>query len=80
METKLAKWGNSVGLRLPKELLAQTGLQTGDALSVTVEKGGSIVLRAKTGKVSLADLLGGITPDNLHSETDWGEATGGEGW
>lgn len=29
-------------------------------------------------KYTLADLLAGVTPDNVHGETDWGPAVGRE--
>jgi len=39
---------------------------------------GSDVLDAK--KFTRAELLAGVTPDNLHGETDWGKAQGKEVW
>jgi antitoxin MazE len=29
---------------------------------------------------SLEELLGGITPENIHAEIDWGPAIGNEVW
>jgi antitoxin MazE len=31
-------------------------------------------------KITLDDLLAGITPDNLHEEFDWGKKQGKEAW
>lgn len=34
---RLAKWGNSVGLRLPKHVLESLGLEAGSILNVTLD-------------------------------------------
>ena len=80
METKLAKWGNSFAVRLPKEIVAQAALTTGDKFSLSVEKDGRIVLRPKPRKIALAELLEGITGENQHSQADWGRPVGKEAW
>lgn len=43
--TKLIKVGNSVGVILPRELLAKLGLEVGDALSVSDAPGGITLSR-----------------------------------
>src|SRR5215207_10110486 len=37
MKVKVAKWGNSLGLRLPKAAVEATGLKPGAEVDVTVE-------------------------------------------
>jgi antitoxin MazE len=39
MKIKLAKWGNSIGLRLPKAVADEVQLKEGDELDVRVEEG-----------------------------------------
>lgn len=78
MVTRIQKWGNSLGLRLPKALADQTGISEGTAVDVTVE-GGLIVVRPTT-TYALADLLNAITHDNRHDVVDWGEPLGRESW
>ncbi|MBI5957257.1 MAG: hypothetical protein HY866_00885 [Chloroflexi bacterium] len=39
---------------------------------------GDRIIIEPAARPTLDDLLGGITPDNLHTETDWGEAAGQE--
>lgn len=70
--TRIAKWGNSLGLRLPKSVARQARLDDEDTVSVSV-KNGAIVRTAKP-TYSLDDLVAGITRRNRHSETDWGNA------
>ena len=65
MATKIAAWGNSAALRLPKNILDEVSLDIGDQVNVTRE-GQSIVI--KSCKPSLDDLLAQITPENRHKE------------
>jgi antitoxin component of MazEF toxin-antitoxin module len=37
--TYLRKWGNSIGVRIPKEALEKSRIQTGDILEVVAERG-----------------------------------------
>ena len=82
MHTKIQKWGNSQGLRLPKSLLADAQLAIGDEVDIRVKDGIIIVTPAKKmrGKLNLKDLVAGI-PDNYQtSEVDWGDPVGREDW
>lgn len=76
---QVVKWGNSQGVRLPKEVLRQARLKEGDELTVRVENG-RIALEAAAPEITLEKLVAGITPRNRHRETDWGGAVGNEVW
>lgn len=41
---------------------------------------GGLLLRARKHEYTLEELLAQITPENVHGETDWGPAVGGESW
>jgi antitoxin MazE len=43
---KVSKWGNSLAIRLPAELVARLGLKDGDEIAV-VEKGGALEVERK---------------------------------
>lgn len=45
MATRLNRWGNSVGLRLPAYILERTGLRAGDSVFVRLTDAGDIVCR-----------------------------------
>lgn len=75
---KLAKWGNSVGLRLPKHVLEGLGLEAGSFVNVTLDSEGVCFRPVK--KYSLDKLVSDITADNIHGETDWGIEAGKEQW
>jgi antitoxin MazE len=79
MRTKIQKWGNSLGVRLPKSIADQKSLREGLGVSVVL-KNDQIVLEPETEKPSLETLLNGINPENLHSETEWSDARGNEVW
>ena len=79
MTTQVAKWGNSLALRIPRSVAAAMDVRDGDAVTVTVERG-AIVIRPTAPRYSLAELVGRITVRNRHSETDWGGSVGGESW
>lgn len=82
MHTKIQKWGNSQGLRLPKSLLADAQLGVGDEVDIRVKDGIMIVKPAQKirGKHSLEDLVARIPESYQSCETDWGEPVGREDW
>jgi antitoxin MazE len=72
VKTRLVKWGNSVGLRIPKAFTEAAKPRPGDPLEMAVEGSGPVRIRKKKDK-KLGQLLRGITPGNLHGEIDWGK-------
>lgn len=73
--TVLDRWGNSLGLRLPKAIAEAVGLREGDRVSIEA-KDGSIVTRRAKPKYTLSELLEGVTPDMLHGEIEDGGPIG----
>jgi antitoxin MazE len=69
--TQIAKWGNSLGLRLPKSVAREAKLDEGDAVDVSV-KNGAIVVRAARRTYSIKTLVSKMTAHNRHKETSWG--------
>jgi len=83
MEAILRKWGNSLGLRIPAGLLAELGLTENATVDLRVQDGNLILIPGqpkRKWKYALEDLLSGVTEDNIHSETDWGNPVGDEVW
>ena len=78
--TIVAKWGNAPAIRIPKSVMEQANLHEGDAVNFEVEAPGVIVVRAAVVQRSLEELVAEITPQNRHSETDWGKPQGNEVW
>ena len=78
--TQVAKWGNSLAVRIPQAIVKEARLAEGDRLSLDLAGDGSIVLRSTRRKYSLHELVSGIKPRNRHRETDWGAPQGRESW
>ena len=79
IETQITKWGNSLGLRLPKSVALEAQVGEGDTVNVSV-KNGVIVVRPSRPAYSLKQLVARITPRNRHKESDWGTPVGDEVW
>jgi antitoxin MazE len=77
--TQIARWGNSLGLRLPKSVALEAQVGEGDAVDVSV-KNGAIVVRPNRPTYSLEQLVAKIMPRNRHKESDWGTPVGDEVW
>jgi antitoxin MazE len=76
---KVARWGNSLGLRLPQEATELLGLRDGEEVSVEVRDGSITITPART-RWTEADLLKGVTPEAVRGEVDWGGPVGKEVW
>lgn len=80
MRSRIAKWGNSLGLRIPKSFAEELGITDGAEVELKLE-GGSLRLRPVDRRTeSLEELLEQVTDANRHEEVDTGDATGGEVW
>jgi len=79
-QTRVAKWGNSLAVRIPLAIARQAGITEGDSLALVLDDKGGIVLKPSRRKYDLAELVARITPKNRHRETDWGRPEGKESW
>ena len=80
MLTKVQKWGNSLGLRIPRTFAADARVEPGSVVDISLERGGLMIRPARRRKYALADLLKGITKENLHGEVTTGDRVGREAW
>ena len=82
MQATISKWGNSLALRLPRNIADQVHIKEGATVELAVEDG-SITVTPSRKAFHLADLLEG-EPKRLESgspaEIDWGKPEGGEVW
>ena len=79
MKTRIAKWGNSLALRLPKSVVMSQSLKEGSEVEV-IEHEEGILLRPATTSYDLSKLLEGIQPSNVHSSIETSKRTGKEVW
>lgn len=79
LRARITRWGNSLGVRIPKAVAQEVGLEEGANVEVKVS-GRNLLLLSANREYSLDELVEGITPKNRHSETDWGGPVGNETW
>ena len=80
MQAQVKEWGNSQGIRLPKEILKSAGIAVNEVLDVTVSNGVITLVkvhRHKTLEERAAEFDGRLM---LDGEYDWGDAVGREVW
>ncbi len=80
MEARIQKWGNSLAVRIPKAFAAEVGLREDGPVQMTVREGTLVITPATRPEYRLADLLAGVTPENIHAEAATGEPRGDEAW
>ena len=66
-KTRVATWGSSLAIRIPKPIAEQWGVREGSAIEI-VPDGDTLTLKKQA--FDLASLLDQVTPDNLHGEID----------
>lgn len=77
MEVQFAKWGNSIGLRVPAKVAEELGIGPGSIADLEIRKD-RLVITPRSHAYRLDDLLAGITLDNVHHEVSTGESLGAE--
>jgi len=80
MRTKVVKWGNSLGLRIPKSFAEEVQVSEGVEVDLSLEDDHLVIRVVPQASLILEDLLAEITDDNLHGEVDTGDPVGGENW
>lgn len=81
MQTQvLAKWGNSLGVRIPMAIAKQIHLTEGTNVTLTVVDGNLVIQPVPRKRYTLDELLEGMTPDNCHAEVEMGKPVGNEIW
>lgn len=78
MIATISRWGNSLGIRIPKHALAEAHLEEGDQVDI-VAQDGKLVMTRKERRPTLESLVYRITPENRHGEP-FGSLVGKELW
>jgi antitoxin MazE len=76
----IAKWGNSLAVRIPQHLAKETNLVEGSQVQLVLIDGRLTIEPITRRRYSLEELIEAITPENLHTEIDSGVAVGNEVW
>ena len=78
MVTTIQKWGNSQGVRIPKDFLVSIDIKCGDKVIIELENNTITVRKAMIKKIDVlfADYDGDYVPEEL----SWGSPVGNEVW
>lgn len=79
MQLAIAKWGNSLALRLPRHIIDEVKLAEGSPVDLSV-KDGMVVVTPVRKKFKLDELLAQMTDEHKIAEVDWGQPKGEEIW
>ena len=78
MIAKAAQWGNSIGVRIPRELAKRAGIGVDSTIEIDEADDGIVIKPIRRKEYSLKELVKGITRQNRHDEADFGRPVGKE--
>jgi antitoxin MazE len=81
MKNRIQKWGNSLGVRIPKSFAESLGWAGNTPVRMSLEDG-ALVIKTDTARVwDLETLLAAVTDENIHAgrEDDPGSREGRRG-
>jgi antitoxin MazE len=79
MNAHFSKWGNSIALRIPTGVAKELQFAEGSTADLQVKDGSLVVTPVDVAiKYDINELVAAITPENVHGETDTGDAVGNE--
>jgi len=78
MVVRVQKWGNSLGVRIPKSIARQSGIFAGAELEILSRRGQ--LLLQPVSVPSLRQLVAQIKRSNRPDLLDWGSPTSSEMW
>ena len=79
MEAKIQKWGNSLGIRIPHNIIKELHLKTNDIVDIK-QKGNQIIITKLNPKISLQDRVNTYQGENLCKDFVWDDVQGKEIW
>ena len=78
MVTKVQKWGNSLGVRLPRSAAQEAGVRVGSEVDVRASNGGIALVPVRPKRYRLRDLLAKVKSSNRPAADDFGGPVGKE--
>ncbi|MEV2556742.1 AbrB/MazE/SpoVT family DNA-binding domain-containing protein [Paenibacillus larvae] len=79
MSTIVSKWGNSLAIRIPSNLVESLNIKEGSEVELSIMDS-TLTIKPKKRKPTLEELLAKITDGNHHEEIDFGKPEGNEVW
>lgn len=87
MKTTLQRWGNSQGVRIPKQLVERIGVSIGSEVLISLSNDQSTITiapvqdsRPVRGRHRIEDLIAASRPDAFDGGESWTNSQGKEVW
>ena len=80
MVSKVQRWGNSQGLRLPKHVLESDDISVGDNVEVIPQEGQITIKKLSKKKFDLAEMVSRMPRNYKPREESWDKPIGKEEW
>lgn len=77
MSAQVSRWGNSLGVRIPRQVADRVGLTDGSRVDIAADDG-RIVITPAVRRYTIAELVSDMTPENMREAFDWGRDMGRE--
>ncbi len=77
MQVQISRWGNSLGLRLPRALAEHIHAREGAKVNIVAD-GERLIVEPARASYRLEDLLRNVTPEAMRETFDWGDDAGRE--
>jgi len=80
MLSKIQKWGNSQGIRIPKGILEDSKIEIGEDVDISIKDGTIVIKPVKKirGRYDLKELIAKMPKNHKPHEEDWGDPEGQE--
>ena len=70
IQVQVARWGNSLGVRVPRDVAARAGLTEGARVDIEASEDGRIIISRSRRRFTLDELVAGMTPEREHRAED----------
>ena len=80
MEARIQKWGNSLGIRIPSNILKSLNIKTNDILNIELDDNKIVISVPQKKKISLEERFKEYNGENLAKNFSWDESVGKEIW
>ena len=80
MNTKVQKWGNSLGIRIPISITKSLNIKANTSIEIKIEGDKILMQPIKNIEYDLKKLISHINESNRHDEKEWGNPIGNEIW
>jgi len=78
--TQIQKWGNSQGVRIPKNILNELQLSIDEKVVIEVREEQIIIKKEDMPRKNIKELFAGYDGDYERTDVSWGKPVGKEIW